>query len=603
MKIRGRKGQLYILGGIIGLIIIVFATKAILGNTNKSRIPELPDFQNVAQTLKDQISQTDLKARNKPSAANLGMLGVVYHSAMYYDKASVCYELAIKKNKKEWLWSYYLGYLKREMGESNSAIEHFKTVSGINPGINLARYYTGDLFQSLGKNIEAESAFAAIPGVRNPDPSDKKKSENDDFALSTYAKFQLSRIYINSQRLIPAEKTLNEIIQTDRSFGPAYRLLGNVYQMKGDSVLGKEYIVQSKDLTDNSVPLDKLIDGIALISRSDQYLLKQIDEAQKKAHPAFALVIADHALKYLPDNKYLISKSVKLLLNMNYGKQVLPYLDRHLSYFTDDFREIKEVADLLYNRSLYSQSLVYYKHASELIPEDIEVKSSQVLCLWHEGKKDLALQQMNNLVLNDRDNLKILTDGVYVMLVAGEKETARSYLSRLEKMSPANPRVLLMKGIVDESDGNFQRALVMYRSSFNSNPGDMAVVQAMGSCLLRLKMWSAALDHYHKSLTLFPNEPYLLEKLGTLLITCPDVKLRNIEEGRKLSERVFIHKACTPDLTITSGRSIALAYASEGNFEKANTYIDWILNVAQTQKAPDKIIAEIVNLRKEISKK
>jgi tetratricopeptide (TPR) repeat protein len=373
--------------------------------------------------------------------------------------------------------------------------------------------------------------------------------------------------------------------------------------MKGDSVRGQEYIVQSKDLTDNSIPLDKLIDGIALISRSDQYLLRQIDEAQKKAHPSFALVIADHALKYLPDNKYLISKSVRLLLNMNYGKQVLPYLDRHLKYFNGDFTELKTVADLLYNRGLYSQSLIYYKRASELEPEDVGVKSSQVLCLWHDGEKDQAIKYMNSLVLNDRDNLKILTDGVYVMLVAGEKVAARTYLSRLEKMAPLNPRVLLMKGIVQESDGNLSGALYMYKSSFNANPGDMAVIQALGSCLLRLKMWSAAIDHYQKSLSYFPNEPWLLEKIGTLLITCPDQKLRNIEEGKRFSERVFIHKACTPDLTIASGKSIAIAYASEGDFKNAGTYIDWILNVAQTQKAPEQTVTELVNLRKEYGQK
>jgi tetratricopeptide (TPR) repeat protein len=603
MKIWGRKRQFYILGGTIGLIIIVFAARAILGTTLANRIPERPDFQNVALSLKEQIIQADQRAHSKPNAANLGLLGVVYHSAMYYDKAAVCYELAITKNRNEWLWSYYLGSLKREMGESDSAIKHFKTVTDINPGMYLARYYLGDLYQSLGRYAEAESSFAVIPGVSNIDSSDGNKSENGDFPLGAYAKFQLSRIYLNSQRLILAEKTLNEVIQSDRAFGPAYRLLGNIYQMKGDSARGQEFLVQSKDLTDNSVPVDKLIDGITLISRSDQYLLKQIDEAQKKAHPAFALVIADHGLKYLPDNKYIISKSVKLLLRMNYGTKVLPYLDGHLKFFMDDFTEIKEVADLLYGRGLYSQALIYFKRASELIPEDIEVKSSQVLCLWHDGKKDLALKYMNSLVLDDRDNLKILTDGVYVMLVAGEKETARSYLSRLEKKAPSNPRVLLMEGIVKESDGNFPGALIMYRSSFKANPGDMAVIQALGSCLLRLKMWEAALDHYHKSLTFFPNEPYLLEKLGSLLITCPDKKLRNIEEGKWLSERVFIHKACTPDLTIASGKSIAKAYASEGDFERANTYIEWILNVAQTQKAPEQIVAELENLRKEYSQK
>ena len=594
--VRGLKRTTYIAGGILGLIIIVLAGKAIIGNTYKSQIPELPDFRDVAAPLQEQISLANKKAHDKPTADNLGMLGMVYHSSMYYDKAILCYELAIKKNSKEWLWSYYLGYLRREMGESNAAIEKFKTVTSINPKMYLAIYYTGDALQSIGKNDQAEALFTSIPGVHNLNPQEEKKADNDDFPLSTYAGFQLSRIYTNTQRLILAEKTLNDIIQTDPTFGPAYRLIGNLYKMKGDSVRGNEYLLQANDLADNSTPLDKLIDGIALLSRSDQYLLKQIDEAEKKAHPRFALVIADHALKYLPDNKYLISKAVKLLLNMNYGKQALPYLDQHLKYFYDDFREIKEVANLLYNSELYNQSFTYYKRAAELMPEDTEVKSSQVLCLWRDGKKDLALQLMDNLVVNNKENLKILSDGVYVMLVAGEKATALSYLGKLERLSPANPRVQLMKGMVDEMDGKPQEALAMYRLSFTTNPKDMAVIQALGNSLTSQKMWSAAIDHYRKALVLFPNEPFLLEKLGTLLISCPDQKLRNIEVGRKLSERVFIHKASTPDLTIGSGKSIAMAYAEEKDFRKAYAYIEWVLNIAKTQKAPAQIITELENL-------
>lgn len=581
------------------MAMIVLTVEIIPGNSYRSKIPELPDFQNVTSSIKEQLSLAYKKAHGKPTSANLGMLGMAYHSSMYYDKAAGCYELAIKRNKEEWLWSYYLGYLKRESGESNAAIENFQNVTRINHKMYLAVYYTGEAFQSLGKNDQAEALFTSLRGINNINSADDKKSDSDDFPLSTYASFQLARIYIGTQRLALAERTLNEIIQATRTFGPAYRLLGNLYKMKGDSVLSGEYILQANDLNDNSTPLDKLIDGITLMSRSDQYLLRQIDGAEKNAHPNFALVIADHALKYLPDNKYLISKAVKLLLNMNYGKQALPYLDRHIKFFSDDFNEIKEVANLLYAKGLYTQSFSYYQRASELKPEDNEVQSSLVLCLWRAGKKDQALEKMNNLVLNDKENLRILANGVYVMLVLGEKEKAYSYLDKLNHLSPTNPRVQLMRGMVDEMNGKPKDALVMYRLSFKTNQKDMAVIQALGNSLLNQKMWSAAIGHYRKALVSFPNEPFLLEKLGTLLISCPDQKLRNVEEGRKLSERVFIHKASTPDLTIASGKSIAMAYALAGDYRKAYTYIEWVLNIAKTQRAPVQIITELENLLKQ----
>jgi tetratricopeptide (TPR) repeat protein len=595
----GRKSTVYIMGGILGLAIIFLAVKLIFGNSYKNKIPALPDFQNLSKPLQDQLAQAYNKAHQKPTATNLGMLGMVYHSSMFYDKAAVCYELAIEENKEEWLWSYYLGYLKRETGESNAAIENFQNVTRINHKMNLAIYYTGDAYQNLGKNDLAESLFSSLRGTDNLTSAEDKKSDTDDFPIGIYAGFQLSRIYIGTQRLILAEKTLNEIIQAGRSFGPAYRLLGNLYKMKGDSVLGGEYILQADDLTDNSTPVDKLIDGISLLSRSDQYLLKQIDVAEKSAHPLFALVIADHALKYNPGNRFLTSKAVKLLLNMNYGNQALPYLDLHLKLFTDDFKEIKEVANLLYNRGLYSQSFTYYQRASELKHEDNEVQSSLVLCLWREGKKDLALEKMNSLVVNNKENLKILADGVYVMLVLGEKDKAVSYLQKLVELAPADSRVHLMQGMVDEMSGKPLEALSMYRLSFKSNPKDMAVVQALGNSLVNQKMWPAAIDHYRKAILSFPNEPFLLEKLGSLLIGCPDQKLRKNEEGRKLEERVFIHKASTPDLTISSGQNIAMSYASEGDYKKAYAYIEWVSNIARAQKAPAKIVADLENLLKQ----
>ena len=60
--------------------------------------------------------------------------------------------------------------------------------------------------------------------------------------------FQLSRIYFDKGEMDLTESTLKKIIQDNRSFGPAYRLLGNLYSLSGDTALSKKYTTRANDL-------------------------------------------------------------------------------------------------------------------------------------------------------------------------------------------------------------------------------------------------------------------------------------------------------------------------------------------------------------------
>jgi tetratricopeptide (TPR) repeat protein len=582
--------------GILGFVGIIFIGKYILDNPYRKQLPTNSDIQSLTLQVQEQITNALNTAQHNPSSDNLGMLAMVYHSCGMYDNAATCYKLAVKRNQNKWLWSYYLGYLNRELGESNSSIDNFKMVIKQNPNNDLAWYYIGEGLQKLGKNDQSELILNKISNRNDISSEVEKNYRNDYFPLSTYAKYHLSRIYLNTGRYDQAGKNLNEIIRTSPTFGPAYRLLGNYYRIKGDSLLSKDSNLQADDLTDSSNPLDKLVDGISLLSRSDQYLLKQIDESEKKARPDFALVLADHALKYNPHNKYLISKSVKLLLNMNYGKQALPFLQDHFNFFSDDYLELKEVGNLLYDRGLYAQSLNYFTKAEQLKPEDTEVKLNQVLCLWKDGKIELATEKMNAQIQNDKANLKILTNGVYAFLLMGERDLALSLLRNARKISSTNPKVQLMTGMLADMEGKYVEALVQYEFSYLGNPKDMATIQALGKSYAKEKMWSAAINLYRQALAYLPHEPYLLEKLGSLLISCPDEHLRNIDEGMKLSGRAFIHKASTPDITIAAGKSIAMAYALKGDYTKACEYAEWITGLAKSEKAPAEYLQELENL-------
>src|SRR4030042_2755651 len=340
---KNRKAVLYIAGGAIGLIIIALLLKFIINSQYRSQIPEISDFNSLSQPVQEQITDALKKAHRKPSADNLGMLGMVYHSSANYEQAAQCYKLAIRRSKSDWIWNYYLGYLNLEMGESEAVIENFNRVTKKNPDIDLAWYYIGEDYKNLGKNELAEEAFSKITTSKNKISTSKKSTRNDHFPLSIYANFQISRLYFDTGRYDLAEKTLKEIIETNRSFGPAYRLLGNIYSMKGDTLLSNQCGVRANDLFVFSPPVDTLVDKLVLLSRSELFLLKKIDEAQRSIYSEWTLRLVNHAMQYLPENKYLISKAIEIYLWTNLNNQAIALIDQHMSYYQESFSEMKRI--------------------------------------------------------------------------------------------------------------------------------------------------------------------------------------------------------------------------------------------------------------------
>jgi tetratricopeptide (TPR) repeat protein len=410
----------------------------------------------------------------------------------------------------------------------------------------------------------------------------------------------MAQIYMNTDRANQAEKILQEIVQDQRSFGPAYRLLGSVYKILGNTSLGEEYIIQAGDLLDYKPPVDTLIDRLSLISRSDTYILKQIDEAERSVYPEWALMLAANALRYMPENHYLISKYSKLLLTLGSGKQAQPYLNKHLSYFREDFNEIKQVGDMLYDKGFYTESTDYFKRALELRPDDADVKASLVLSFLNAGNQQQGLDLLQGELDRTPGDPKLLANAVYIMLAINDQASAGSYLSRLMRVAPASPKTFRLRALIAEHDGNLQVAIAMYESALKGNPGDLVSIQSLDEILRRQKLWNRDILLLKEALKSHPNEPYLLEKLGTLLVACPDTLLRDYRQGLKYAQRAFINKASTPEIMFSAGRSVAEAYAALGDNDSARLYLKHILELAEGQHAPEEFIEELQTRLKQI---
>jgi tetratricopeptide (TPR) repeat protein len=273
----------------------------------------------------------------------------------------------------------------------------------------------------------------------------------------------------------------------------------------------------------------------------------------------------------------------------------LPYLSRHIELFKDDFNELMDLADLLSGKGFDSQAMNYFNEAKKLKPGDSRLS----VWLTNRGMIKEAIKMLDEQLEKDPENVKILSDAVHLLLNSGEKEKARSYLARLKRLSPSGPEVKKFEGRITEIEGNMKKALSFYEDTFRSDPKDLFIIKYLASIYLRDKMWDQAIHHFRLALENLPNEPFLLEGLGRLLILCPDSKLRNVEEGREYSERAYINYKSPFTTKISAGRNLATAYAILGDKQKASEYINLTINLANKGNVSRDYIPYFENLKRQ----
>lgn len=531
------------------------------------------------EPTKEQLLETIKHTKRYPSAENLGKLAMILHASALYEEAGICYELAIERETTDWIWNYYNGYLNSEMGNSERVVKNYSEVIDNDPKNGHAWYYLGQAHKNLGEIDNAEKAFLKIVDY-NQKP-EKSGTRIDHFSLGTYAKFELARLYFDNGQNESAEKILNEIIQRQYLFGPAYRLLGTIYNLNGDEQLGEKYTIRANDLVTFSPPVDTLIDKLVLISRSDRYLLKKIDEAQQSIHSDWALRLVNNGLQFMPNNKYLISKAIKMNLWKNQHEIAASFVEKHIKLFAEDYIELKNTGMLFFQKNVFTQAARYWNKTLELKPGDDLTRLYLARCYWSEGEKEKSLEMIDNLADNNKENPDLLADIVSLLLEYGEKVEALEILNNLRRTSPSIPKVQKITAQLAEEKGQNKRAIALYRLSFKNNPEDLQTIRNLGNLLLEQEMWKDYIDFYRDVMKFHPNNPEFMAKLGEALISSPDESLRDLQEGLEYSERAFTYFDCPPGILVSAGSHLAYAYAMNGEKQKAMNTISRTINIGR----------------------
>jgi tetratricopeptide (TPR) repeat protein len=204
---------------------------------------------------------------------------------------------------------------------------------------------------------------------------------------------------------------------------------------------------------------------------------------------------------------------------------------------------------------------------------------------FNRQKKD-AVSLIKEQLEKEPNNERILTDAVRIYLETGNIKTAMTLLSQFNQLYPSSIEAKKAQGLLKEMEGKPTEAVTIYEQILNSGQKDLSIVKYLGSFYLYDKKWEKAILVFRRGLENFPNEPDLLEQLGRLLVSCPESRLRNIEDGREYSERAFIHYQCPPPTRINAARNLATAYAVLGDKQAASHYIRITLDMVSRGKVP-----------------
>ncbi len=588
-----------VLGAILAWFINGFFTK----NQYSNKLPTVPDLTDTSTSFKSYINQTHEKALEDPSAINFGVLGMVYQSNNYTDEAKKCYELAIETNPKDWRWSYFLGCLNQELGDSEAAITYFKNVLDVNISAYMAMYHLAEAYQQTNQTKKAEDIFKTLSGMNKRNFFYKNTKRSSFFPLPTYANLQLAKLYLNENKLDEAKTVLEKLIKSQITFGPAYRQMSFLYAEKEDKEKSSYYSERSNDLHMYTNPVDTLLDKMSLYSRNESYLLKQIDDAARSSNTAWALELATLGVNKMPDSKYLLSKAIKQFMDMSAARRAVPYLEKHLNYFGDNYQELIEVGSGLASLGLKDEAQKYFLKAEKIEAQKIETKSTLAGMLYEKvGMKEKALELTETLLNENPENVEVLKNATFLYIQLEDLDKAKQYLTQLKKVAPLNENIHVFEGILAEKNGNSIKSIKHFKQAFSQSPDKNFTLNRLTDYYKKNKKWDKLIELYKRALKEKPNDSSIQEAYGTLLLNCPDKNLRNLKLAKEYSERAFINYVYNPQTRVAAGKSLAQSYFELGDKKTAIFYINQIIKIAQVSYLPRETVISLQKLAQEFKK-
>lgn len=572
----------------LSAIMYWFLSPLIVPRAVTTSIPPMPDLTGQPAILVDYLQKMNEEAtKASTSAEAAGNLGMAYHSNFFYDEARTCYNRAIELDSHGWRWIYHSALIDEELGNTQATIEKLDRVLETNPEVSHAWFRLGNSYLKSNSYSDAQRVFRRVLEMHDFVPETKSQANLPNtgaFPLKAYASLNLARALFLEEKLDEARTMLEGLIEKNPSLGPAYRLLGNVYQKMGDETKGADYEMRAGDFESYIPPADPMYDEIVLHSRNTAFLIKYLDLAAKSENYAWTLTLMNHLAEIDPNDGEVLTKRIKLALDMQRLAAVDSLLPTFHRLCGSDDKKLIDLAQYFVYRGHYEPAVRLLKSAITINEKALDAHFLFMDILKEFRQYEMGINYCNDLLPTAPKNAELRQKLAAMYIEKGDMAAARQQIKIAQQLSPNDDLSLVMLARISKKEGSSRAALDYYQKALSRNPRNVDAQLEVGAYLVDLRRWDDAFRHYQSSLITTPNSLDLVERYAWALAVCPAEDSKNGDKALGLANRLALRRKYTKDQEMRCGITLAVAYARAKQFEKALEVANKYLGYARTMK-------------------
>ena len=297
---------------------------------------------------------------------------------------------------------------------------------------------------------------------------------------------------------IPAAKAQYQKLATSKLFQQdALVTLGQLAYDEKDDIKALDYFAQVIAINpDNDAAnyylgeinfyqhkLDEALSWYSQISHENYYVaghIKIITILTEQGHSQAALQELDHlAGMFLDDAKLIYLSSAQLMVENAQSDVALSAITQGLSQSPDDI-------DLLYLRGIIAADLEKYQQAEQDLRHVLKLQPDHIpglnalgfILINADAHYEEALQYIQKANTLDPNNAAILDSLGWVEYHLGQTQTALMHLQKALSLQ-VDPEIAAHLGEVLWSDGQHQKAIVLWQTSLQQNPKHQILLETM----------------------------------------------------------------------------------------------------------------------------
>jgi tetratricopeptide (TPR) repeat protein len=252
-----------------------------------------------------------------------------------------------------------------------------------------------------------------------------------------------------------------------------------------------------------------------------------------------------------------------------------------LEIMPDEEEALNNIGKALFAKGDREAAIPKFQKAVDIAPDYVEARLNLGNALIAKGDREAAITQFQKAVDIAPDYVEARLSLGNALFAKGNRDEAIAQFQKALETMPDYVEARLNLGNALFAKGEPDAAIAQFRKGLEFKPDYAEVRNNLGLALWARGNRAEAIAQFQKSLAIKPGQISVQNDLAWLLATAPDASLRNGAKARALAEQASqLSRGGNPMIQ----RTLAAAYAEEGNYGLAATTARRALELAAQQK-------------------